>query len=175
VKKESFLKLLDVFSLCSGYHQNLYIEKDLFKSKEKCLKKEFWRAKMVGIFSKIKEKFSSPKYEELEEEQPEYVELDTDLEHTRHKVIVRPFILESFDDLKPVLDALREGYTIALVNIKPIKDKDLVELKRAINKLKKTTEAIEGEIAGFGDDYLVVTPSFATIFRNKQMRKVEEE
>ncbi len=129
---------------------------------------------MVHIFSKIKEKFSSPKYEDIENEEQEYVELDTDLEQTRSKVLVRPFVIENFEDLKPILDALREGYTIALVNIKPIKDKDLVELKRAINKLKKTTEAIEGEIAGFGDDYLVVTPSFATIFRNKQMKKVEE-
>lgn len=129
---------------------------------------------MVRIFSKIKEKFSSPKYEDLENEEQEYVELDTDLDQTRSKVLVRPFVVETFEDLKPILDALREGYTIALVNIKPVKDKDLVELKRAINKLKKTTEAIEGEIAGFGDDYLVVTPSFATIFRNKQIKKVEE-
>ena len=63
---------------------------------------------------------------------------------------------------------LREGYTIALVNIKPLKDKDLVELKRAINKLKKTCDAIRGDIAGFGDDYIIVTPSFARIYRTKQ-------
>ena len=63
------------------------------------------------------------------------------------------------------LDSLREGYTIALVNIKPLKEKDLVELKRAINKLKKTCDAIEGDIAGFGDDYIIVAPGFATIYR----------
>ena len=34
--------------------------------------------KMVRIFSKIKERFSSPKYEDLEEEQQDYVELDSD-------------------------------------------------------------------------------------------------
>ena len=127
----------------------------------------------MDFFSKLKEKFaSSPKYEELEKE-TEYVELENDGEIAKSKVIVRPYMLEQFDDVKPVLDSLREGYTIALVNIKPLKDKDLVELKRAINKLKKTTDAIEGEIAGFGDDYLVVTPSFASIYRSKQMKTVE--
>jgi len=81
------------------------------------------------------------------------------------KVIVRPFIVEDFADIKPALDALREGYTVALVNIKPLKDKDLVELKRAVSKLKKTCEAIEGDIAGFGEDWIVVTPNFAQIYR----------
>ena len=126
----------------------------------------------MGFFSKMKEKLSSPKYEELEQETG-YVELENDGEMSKSKVLVRPFLLEDFDDVKPVLDSLREGYTIALVNIRPLKDKDLVELKRAISKLKKTTDAIEGEIAGFGDDFLVVTPSFASIYRSKQMKSVE--
>ena len=128
----------------------------------------------MEFFSKLKEKFSGPKYDELEQETG-YVELENDGELTKSKVLVRPFMLEDFDDVKPVLDSLREGYTIALVNIKPLKDKDLVELKRAINKLKKTTDAIEGEIAGCGDDFLVVTPSFASIYRSKQMRTVSAE
>ncbi|MBI4145748.1 cell division protein SepF [Candidatus Woesearchaeota archaeon] len=128
----------------------------------------------MGIFSTLKEKLSGPKYDEMEKE-TEYVELENDNEAVRSKVIVRPFLLDAFDDVKPVLDSLREGYTIALVNIRPLKDKDLVELKRAINKLKKTTDAIEGEIAGFGEDFLVVTPSFASIYRSKQMKAVHSD
>ena len=46
-------------------------------------------------------------------------------------------------------------------------------MKRAINKLKKTTDAIEGELAGFGDDYIIVTPSFASIYRSKQTKEVK--
>ena len=82
--------------------------------------------------------------------------------------------MEDFSDIKEILDAIREGYTIALINIKPLKDKDLVELKRAINKLKKTCDAIDGDIAGFGDDYVVVTPSFAEIHRTKSTNNIEE-
>ncbi|MBW2981729.1 cell division protein SepF, partial [Candidatus Woesearchaeota archaeon] len=85
----------------------------------------------------------------------------------------RPFVIEDFDDIKPILDSLREGYTIALINIRPLKEKDLIELKRAINKLKKTTDAIEGDIAGFGEDYIVVTPSFASVHRSKGAEEIE--
>ncbi len=95
----------------------------------------------------------------------EYVELEPTKEDRQGKVVVRPFVINDFSDIKPILDSLRLGYTIALVNIRPLKDKDLVELKRAINKIKKTCEAINGDIAGFGDDYIVVAPSFAEIYR----------
>lgn len=106
----------------------------------------------------------------------DYVELNTEGEKGRHsKIIVRPFVMQDFSDIKTVLDSLREGYTIALVNIKPLKEKDLVELKRAVNKLKKTCDAIEGDIAGFGDDYIVITPSFASIYRSKATNPLKEE
>ncbi len=108
--------------------------------------------------------------------QDDYVELNTEGEKGKNsRIIVRPFVMNDFSDIKPVLDSLREGYTIALVNIKPLKEKDLVELKRAVNKLKKTCDAIEGDIAGFGDDYVVITPSFATIFRSKATNPLKEE
>ncbi len=120
---------------------------------------------MKGFFFFGKKKADFDEDDELES-QEEYVEIDTNAhKEPDQKVIVRPFVIEDFSDVKEILDALRESYTIALINIKPLKDKDLLELKRSINKLKKTCEAIEGDIAGFGDDYIVVTPSFAEIYR----------
>lgn len=94
---------------------------------------------------------------------------------SKKNVIVRPFVLEDFADVKTILDDLREGYTIALVNIKPLRDKDLVELKRAVNKLKKTCDAINGEVAGFGEDYIVAVPEFASIYKAKQVKPVTEQ
>jgi SepF-like predicted cell division protein (DUF552 family) len=128
---------------------------------------------MPGILHRIRKTFSKEDVEP-EDAQEEYVEIDTEpASDAKSKIIVRPFVLDDFSDVKPILDALREGYTICIVNIRPLKDKDLVELKRAINKLKKTADAINGDIAGFGDDYLVATPSFAEIYRSKQVQKVE--
>ena len=111
----------------------------------------------------------------FEDAEKDYVEIETDTGDSKAQVIVRPFTIEDFSDIKQILDALREGYTIALVNIRPIKDKDLIELKRAINKLKKTCDAIDGDIAGFGDDYIVVTPAFAKIYREKAPAKGKKE
>jgi len=133
---------------------------------------------MGRFFSQLKERFKG--YTEGEEESEEgeegYVELNTEgEEEVKSKIIVRPFVINDFEDIKDILDALRDGYTIALINIKPLKDKDLVELKRAVNKLKKTCDAIEGEIAGFGEDYIVATPSFASIYKSKESTEIKEE
>lgn len=107
--------------------------------------------------------------DDMTEVDDEYVELnaDPDFSGKESRITVRPFTITDFSDIKQILDSLREGYTICLLNIKPLKEKDLVELKRSINKLKKTCDAIEGDIAGFGDDYIVITPSFAKIYRAK--------
>ena len=121
---------------------------------------------MKRLFSARRFKKASFDKDDNIEAEDEYVELNTEPgESGSSKIVVRPFVMEDFSDIKPVLDALREGYTICLINIKPLKEKDIVELKRAINKLKKTCDAIEGDIAGFGDDYIVVAPSFASIYR----------
>ena len=125
---------------------------------------------MKDFFLRMKEKMTPPPEmsEELEEVREDYLEVGPAPEKERSsKVLVRPFIIEEFEDIKEILDVLREGSTIALVNIKPLKDKDLIELKRAIGKLRKTCEAIEGDIAGFGEDYVVAVPYFAQIHRNQ--------
>ena len=127
----------------------------------------------MGLFGKIKDIITGSD-EEIQGEEG-YVELDTEGEKGPSKVIVRPFVLQDFDGVKPVLDALREGNTIALVNMRPLKEKDLIELKRAINKLKKTTDAIDGEIAGFGEDFVVVTPSFAQIYRSQHSTPIKTD
>jgi SepF-like predicted cell division protein (DUF552 family) len=103
----------------------------------------------------------------------EYVELEADFSSSRAKVIVKPFTLKDFEDIKPVLDAIREGHTIGLVNIAPIKDKDVNELKRSIDKVKKVVEANEGDIAGFGENWLIVTPSFAKVWRAPSKSEIE--
>ncbi|MFC1691269.1 cell division protein SepF [Nanoarchaeota archaeon] len=126
----------------------------------------------MSFLDKIKEKLksssSSEEHEVPEEHEEGYVEVSSEpkvADVGKAKATLRSFVLQDFESVKPILDSIREGYTIALVNIKPLKDKDLVELKRAINKLKKTCEAIDGDIAGFSDDWIAITPSFAKIYR----------
>jgi SepF-like predicted cell division protein (DUF552 family) len=111
------------------------------------------------VFDKIKKVFSGS------EQEPEYVEIDLGREAKKAKVLVRPFVLKTFEDITPVLNSLREGYTIAIIDIKPLRTKDVIELKRAISKIKKTADALEGSIAGFGENIIIVTPSFAEIHK----------
>ena len=131
------------------------------------------------MFDNLKKRlgFESDNEQYQSEYADEYVEIDTSKElgsGKKAKVMVKPFVVEDFNDIKDILDALREGYTIALINIKALKDRDIVELKRTVNKLKKTCDAIEGDIAGFGEDWIVVTPSFAQVYRSQQTEEVEE-
>jgi len=125
--------------------------------------------KMKDMFLRLKDKILGNTEEDdvPDEFGEDYLEIDTDAQQPKKsKVIVKPYTVREFQDVKGILDALREGYTIALVNIKPLKDKDLIELKRVVNKLKKTCDAINGDIAGFGEDWLVATPNFAQVERN---------
>ena len=112
-------------------------------------------------------KFRKSKDLEVPEEgNAHYIEIDAASNvPAEDRVHVRPFVLTNFESVKPIVDSLREGNTIALLNIKPLKESDLVELKRAINKVKKTCDAVEGDIAGFGEDWIAVTPKFAKVFR----------
>ena len=69
----------------------------------------------------------------------DYVEIDLgNSEQKDPKVMVRPFTLRQYDDINEILNSLREGYTIAVIDIKQLKKKDVIELKRAITKIKKT-------------------------------------
>ncbi len=121
------------------------------------------RDKIIGAASDYPDQFGE-----------DYLEIDTEQKEAapKQRVVVKPFVINEFSDVKGPLEALREGYTIALVNIGPIKEKDLIELKRVVNKLKKTCEAIEGDIAGFDENWLIVTPSFAHISRAQQAAPV---
>ena len=121
---------------------------------------------MKRFLEGLKKRFDGSQNDTSEDGEQEYVQIEgTSRKEAAGKVIVRPFVLDDFADTKTILDALRNQDTVALINIQPLKDKDIVELKRSINKLKKTVDAIGGDIAGFGDDYIVITPGFATIWR----------
>lgn len=134
---------------------------------------------MAGWFNKVRDSFSAQKDREDKVLDDEYIEVEPTAEMTNSQVIVRPFTLSNFEDVKPILDAIREGRTIALINIGPIKEQDTVELKRAVDKLKKTIKASNGDIAGIGESWLIATPSFAKVYRKKGEKpspgKSEEE
>ena len=94
---------------------------------------------------------------------PEFIEIDLNSAKQDSKILVKTFVLKTYEDINPILNSLREGYTIAVIDIKALKQKDVIELKRVVSKIKKTIEALEGTIAGFGDNTIIATPNFARV------------
>ncbi len=122
------------------------------------------------VFKKLREAFSSSKEDFLEDD---YMEIDLEQEKKNNKVLVKLFNLNNYEDSTQILNSLREGYTIAVIDIKTLKKKDPIELKRAISKIKKTADALEGSIAGFGENTVIVTPAFAEISKNISVKKTD--
>lgn len=122
------------------------------------------------ILDKIKRAFSTRGGSEFNDE---YLEIDLGKEEHESKVFVKLFALKEYDDVNEILSALREGYTIAIIDIKILRQKDSIELKRAVSKIKKTVNALEGNIAGFGENTVIATPAFAKI--HKEPAKAKEE
>lgn len=123
------------------------------------------------VFDKIKRAFSGSF--SGEESGDEYLEIDLEKEQVQTKVLVKLYMLKEYEDVNVILNDLREGYTVAIVDIKTLRQKDSIELKRAISKIKKTIDALEGNIAGFGENIVIATPSFARI--HKEAPKPEKE
>jgi len=123
------------------------------------------------VFKKIRDAFSNSVGDEAIN--PDYLEIDLEQEEKENKVMVKLFVLKEYEGVTAVLSALREGYTIAIIDIKLLRQRDTIELKRAVSKIKKTADALEGSIAGFGENMIIVTPSFAKI--EKEPDKVPKE
>jgi len=125
------------------------------------------------VFDKIKKAFSSSVGGDALDE--EYLEIDLGREEKENKVMIKLFVLSDYDDVNEILNSLRQGYTIAVIDIRTLRKKDSIELKRAVSKIKKTTDALEGSIAGFGENTIIVAPSFAKIHREVSSPKDEKK
>jgi len=111
----------------------------------------------------VLEKIFGRGFKELGEE--EFIELDTDeLEKPAGRIPIKVDKIEDFSDSDRIQKHVRAG-SIVLVKIRALRSKDISELKRAIDKLRKTCIAINGDIAGIDEDWIVLTPSFAHVAR----------
>lgn len=120
----------------------------------------------LDIFKRIRGK---------DEDEQDYLELSIDEEPRtprRIKIIIEN--LNSYADSDKVQRKIREG-DIVLVKIKDLKEKDMDELKRSIARVRKTCEAVGGDIAGISEDWIVATPDFATIERQKPIQIEADE
>lgn len=101
------------------------------------------------------------------DEQEEYLELTVEGEPKKTgKLTIVVENLNSYADSDRIQRRVREG-AIVLIKIRDLKDKDVDELKRSISRVKKTCDAIGGDIAGISDEWVLVTPCSASIERQR--------
>lgn len=101
-----------------------------------------------------------------EEKEEEFVELDASAFAQQRQINVRIETLEDYSDTTRVQNLVRDG-TVVFLKIKKLRMQDIGELKRAVQKLRKTCTAMNGDIVGVDEDFLILTPNFAKVYRGK--------
>jgi SepF-like predicted cell division protein (DUF552 family) len=100
------------------------------------------------------------------EEGLEWAELGIEAFKEEKRVNVRVETLRGIDDADRIQQLVREG-TICFVRIKELRQHSLTELKKCVNRLKKTCLAMGGDIIGVDEDFIIVTPGFARVWRGE--------
>lgn len=72
--------------------------------------------------------------------------------------------LKTISDADRIQGMLREGKVVFL-RIKDMRTKDITELKRTVERLKKTVVASDGDIVGIEEDVLVLCPPNVRVHR----------
>lgn len=83
------------------------------------------------------------------------------------KLKVLTAVVEKFQDTERVLDYLRTGEYVLLLKVKALKDKDVTELKRAVNRLRTHCEATGADIAALDETWIVIVPPTIHIERGE--------
>ncbi len=81
------------------------------------------------------------------------------------KVSLQMATLEKFGDTENILQLLRNGDKILLVKISILREKDMTELKRSINRIKTHCAATGGDMAAIDDNWIVIVPPVVGIER----------
>lgn len=113
--------------------------------------------------------FGKGKESKLEED--EYLEIEA-LGEERGKTNIRIETLNDYRDVEGVQRHVREG-NVVFLRIRRMRERDMGELKRSVERLRRTAIAMNGDIIGVDEDYLILTPPSAKIYRGEVEPKVE--
>ena len=119
---------------------------------------------MAPFFSKKKEEF----VEDSAEDYLSISEFDSSAHNDSKDLEVRVFVLDEYENIRNILDVIRSETTMCLIDIHLLRNKDPDELKRAIDKLKKTVEAVGGDLVGFHENWVLAAPQNVRIHKGRQ-------
>lgn len=114
------------------------------------------------VFGKLRDMVPKGK----EKQSDEYMEIGEDAMRSDGKIGVRIETLGGYGDTDRIQQLVREG-NVVFLRIKDLRAKDIAELKRSVDKLRKTCTAMNGDMVGVEEDFLVITPQYAQIYRGR--------
>ena len=100
-----------------------------------------------------------------ETETDEFVEIEA-LQEEGKKANIRIETLNDYRDIEGVQKYVREG-NIVFLRIRRMRDRDMGELKRSVERLRRTSIAMNGDIIGIDEDFLILTPPNVKIHRGE--------
>ena len=122
---------------------------------------------MAGLFG-FKGKGREEFVEDGSDDYLSITETDTKTHHDDKVVEVKVFVLDDYENIRDILDVIRSVNTMCLIDIHLLRNKDPDELRRAVDKLKKTVEAVGGELVGFHENWILAAPKNVHIHKGKQ-------
>lgn len=94
----------------------------------------------------------------------EFTEIPIEIEQPE-KIKIMIEKIDGLADTDRIIKKVRTG-NVVIARIKELKENNLDELKHSISKIKTSCMVFQGDIAGVGDEWLLVTPSTVKINRN---------
>lgn len=85
------------------------------------------------------------------------------------KMFVRVGEIQRYEDLKEFADYVYGG-NVLILDFSPIADEEVI-LKRITNELKKLADEVNGDVAGIGNNMMIISPSAVKIERRKMRGK----
>lgn len=82
----------------------------------------------------------------------------------KQKMYLRSFPLTTINDIEKIKDHV-ESNNIVILRITPLANKDVKQLKDAVQNLYTFAESINGDIARLGEERVVITPPGVQVWR----------
>lgn len=97
---------------------------------------------------------------------PKKEEKEAEAKDSSGKTYLKAMPLRDLADLDDVKNQVKTG-NILILRITPLADKNIEDVKRAVNELCEFAESVGGDIARLGEERVVICPPKVRIWREK--------
>ena len=99
----------------------------------------------------------------FKEKEGDYAEIALEEEEGKYvKIMIEK--LDKYANVDSIIRKIKEGH-IVIAKIKDLKESNEEELRHSITKIKTVCDSLNGDIAGVGEEWIIVTPSIASVSR----------